>query len=132
MGFVFARKSTLRDPELLSSPDFVESGAGDRGAQEHSLRGSSSQRMFLNSCIELLRMYISMVRGVIGCIWRIGSASLRPEIPNETRYQDRAFEQRLLHVFNHGTISPKNGHVLHDAHFTAKCCCAPTCFFSIR
>ena len=43
----------------------------------------------------------SVVRWVVGGTWRLGSYSLRPELPNGLLYQDRAFEQQLLRVFNH-------------------------------
>ena len=42
-----------------------------------------------------------MVRWVVGGTWRIGSSSWMPELPTGLRYQDRKFEHRLLHVFNH-------------------------------
>ena len=62
-------------------------------------------------CFALLRLYMStqivpfMVRWVVRGTWGIGSSSPRLELRNGLLYQDREFEQRPLHVFNHRSHS---------------------------
>ena len=111
----------------------------DCRAQEQSPRGSILSCMFHNPYSSFLeprcmhcaseavhgacKSFTSKVRWVAGGTWRIGSSYWMPELLNSN---DCFFVGSTT-----DSITPKNGHVSHEAHVTAKSCCAPTCLFSI-